>query len=799
MDPASVIGIIGVVAQITEAIYNYGDAIREYKTEVAQLRSELFGMQAALTQIEQDLTLGQANGTASTNLSSPQCQIMLNETRLVLQDLAATLKDGLSKGQILKKRLVWPLKRPKVQALATHLERLKTFFILAATRESLQAAEDLQSSVNTLQESVDEIQQTQQEEAIYLEAMKCLAPCDSRSAHAGAASSRLVGTNSWFLDEPFREWLSGTSALLWVKGKPGSGKTCLISACADRLLQADHLVSYFYCSSNDSSSQEPQNILGSLLAQLCRQRSEARSLVLAAYQQSKSRNAVHDLLQASTLASLLREVTAKLTTYAFIFVDAADECGDRLVPVLEALFQVVSRPGRIRMMLSSTKSAAPTIRDCSSKYSLPPKEINLDIVRVGRDINTYIESRFAQESKLRRLRPDLQLSLIKKIQDQHEGSFRWTSCTIDELLRRTTPKAIKSALDGVASTLGDIYTAILRNIPSDTMKVATSMLQYLVSAMRPLTLEELGEVASLVLAEEFDEDDRLIEPEAIVNRLHSLVHYDPATQRIELAHSSVRIFLTDPTLSGPFYVDPVAANISMAQACVYYLTLPAFRQLCPNDAALSARKRDWPFFEYASGFWTRHARRMTQRCDEYQHLFVKFATSTDGLGGGGGQFASWYQCVYPQGDPGIWATAPLYMCAREGLVEPIKALLERYGTSTEHLEQQGGARASTALHVAATYGEIGAVQLLLAAGADPNECNIAGESGIQWAAHFGYDEIVQLLLDAGADPALLAYKSNPELYKGMMSRFDVVAGRHVGTEKEEMLDGSWTSLPAWSS
>ncbi|KAJ3473995.1 hypothetical protein NLG97_g10040 [Lecanicillium saksenae] len=538
MDPASVIGIIGVVVQITEAIYDYGDAIREYRTEVAQLRCELFGMQAALTQIEQDLTLGQANGAASTNLSSPQCQIMLNETRLVLQDLAATLKAGSSKGEIVKRRLVWPLKRAKVQALATHLERLKTFFILAATKDSLQAAEDLQCSVNTLQESVDEIQQTQQEEAIYLEAVKCIAPCDPKSAHTGAASSRLAGTNSWFLDEPFQEWVAGTAALFWVKGKPGSGKTCLISACADRLLQADYPVSYFYCSSNDSSSQEPKNILGSLLVQLCRQRSKVRSMVLAAYQRSKSRNALHDLLQAPTLASLVKEAASVLSTDVFVFVDAADECGDRLASVLEALFQVVSHPGRIRLMLSSTKTVTQTIQGRLSSYSFPTKVINLDIARVSRDINTYVESRFTHESKMRRLRPDLQASLIKKIQSQHEGSFRWTRCTIDDLLRRTTPKAIRSALDGVASTLSDIYLAILRNIPNDMIQVAISMLKYLVSAMRPLTLEELGEVASLVLTERFDEDDRLIEPEAIVHALHSLVHYDPASQRIELAHSS---------------------------------------------------------------------------------------------------------------------------------------------------------------------------------------------------------------------------------------------------------------------
>jgi hypothetical protein len=85
MDPISVLGVIGVVAQITQAIYDYGDAVLECKNEVAYLRSELFGMQAALTQIEQDLTLASKDGShtlASPNLQSPQSLKILDETRL---------------------------------------------------------------------------------------------------------------------------------------------------------------------------------------------------------------------------------------------------------------------------------------------------------------------------------------------------------------------------------------------------------------------------------------------------------------------------------------------------------------------------------------------------------------------------------------------------------------------------------------------------------------------------------------------------------------------------------------------
>ncbi len=210
--------------------------------------------------------------------------------------------------------------------------------------------------------------------------------------------------------------------------------------------------------------------------------------------------------------------------------------------------------------------------------------------------------------------------------------------------RATTPRAIRRALDGVAATLGDIYLAILRGVPPELAGAARVMLQYLVAAMRPLTLAELGEAASLVVGADdgFGEDDRLIEPEAVVHALHSLVHCGDAaggsgSQRVELAHSSVRTFLTTPDLSGPYCVDPADANGAMLRACLYYLALPPFRQPCADPAALAARKRVWPLLEYAACFWTRHARRSDDD-DSFFALFAAFAASD-------GHFAAWYQCV----------------------------------------------------------------------------------------------------------------------------------------------------------
>lgn len=256
MDPASVIGIIGVITQITQAIYAYGDAVSDAKNEIARLRSELFGMQAALMQIEQDLTWSSNNNNdekiehqitddaqssqtlVPSNLQSPQTTQMLQETRAILEELAKTLQEGLSKSKRLLKRLVWPLKRDYVQALATHLERMKTYFILVATNDTLVAIRDVQESLQDLHLFLDESQRTGKESEDFTLARKWLSTCEPEVAHAAALDMRLEGTGAWFLDEEFEAWTRGTNQLLWLRGLPGSGKTCLTAACADKYTSA---------------------------------------------------------------------------------------------------------------------------------------------------------------------------------------------------------------------------------------------------------------------------------------------------------------------------------------------------------------------------------------------------------------------------------------------------------------------------------------------------------------------------------------------------------------------------------
>lgn len=241
MDPANVIGIIGVIGQIIKTTYEYGDGVLECKTEVARLRAELFGMQAALNQIERDLSSTSENDLgplASTNLKSQESCQVLEEARALLEPLAESLKEGISRTDRLTKRLAWPFKRQHVQDIASHLERFKTYFILAATTDTLQATRDTAESLRRLHVSIESLKVSERQKYLESEAYRWLDTYDSSPAHNAALSAHMEGTNTWFLDGVLSDFFLGEMRVLWLTGRSGSGKTCMMAASVSRYVVA---------------------------------------------------------------------------------------------------------------------------------------------------------------------------------------------------------------------------------------------------------------------------------------------------------------------------------------------------------------------------------------------------------------------------------------------------------------------------------------------------------------------------------------------------------------------------------
>ncbi|KAH8180088.1 ankyrin repeats (3 copies) domain-containing protein [Sarocladium implicatum] len=747
MDPASIVGVVAVAAEILKTIHHYTQGAVEYGDEVASLRVELFCLKSALTQIDGHVLASPANEFFK----------MLDEARSLLQALADSLQVEASPARELARRLIWPLKKQHVKDLTTRLERIKTYFILVATNDTRDAARVAASTLEMLYKSIEELKTTDQDKSQESASSRWLTSFDPHIHHAAASSARYENTNAWFLENYLTGWaLSGLHPFLWLRCKPGSGKTCIAAACISRLQQVPgkrHVV-YFYCSNNNAESQQPRTVLAWLVKRLYQQAPEVRNLVHQAYAEDvKAQGGVPDATASLFLITQLATSICRCVDRDVILViDAIDETGENSRTFLKTVFDVVSRCSQLRLVLTSTESVVGQISSISRDLLLEYIDVEINAKDVKRDIDMYIEKRLDEESVLSKLRPQLKTDIRKTLQQEHNGSFRWAQCTIDDLASLTTPRAIKEAVKGITPSLSNIYMSVLRTIPTSIAGVAGSTLLYLFAALRQLTLAELAEAAVFISHTDFDEDDRIIEPEAIIRHLRSLVRYEPVTQKVELAHSSVRVFLATPEKSGDFHIDAASANQAMCHLCLGYLLLPSFSKACADTSELRMRKQNWPLLEYTTYWWAHHVR-AAAHClsDDNRALAAAFFDSAKREDGG--SFAAWYQCAYPRRGSRTWTTKPLYICAREGLVDILKILL--VNIEKDELEEKGGSRGSTALHVAAAFGETEAVKLLIAAGADVNETNRDGEHGLQWAWFWGHNDTVEVLIQAGADPSLL--------------------------------------------
>ncbi len=146
----------------------------------------------------------------------------------------------------------------------------------------------------------------------------------------------------------------------------------------------------------------------------------------------------------------------------------------------------------------------------------------------------------------------------------------------------------------------------------------------------------------------------------------------------------------------------------------------------------------------------------------------------------------------------------LIVAARNGDVLQIRALAAR-GTD---LNEPAGVNGWTPLEHAIHKNQIGSVQALLDAGADPNAASRGRMTPLIMAAGYGYMPIVELLLHRGANPQLQDGKGNNVLDAaisgtGDIDRFTLLDCQKstVGVLRREVPDLSprdSTQLEAWA-
>ena len=416
--------------------------------------------------------------------------------------------------------------------------------------------------------------------------------------------------------------------MLWLTGIPGAGKTVLSSFVVDRCSEIScqmPLVSelYFFFKMTDSDKNSVLAVTRSLVYQLyslfpARLASDIISL--------RDGSGKDHALSDQRLWDLFVK-HAKGIPGLVIVLDALDECDG--VNVLLRRLKLLLQVSCVRIFVVSRREDEIALELENCPQILIGDECN------KADIHSYVTTSIEEIPRFRG--KSIQQRMISALSSGHGGMFLWAYLMIKELKELGTVKQVEDVLSSLPQGLENLHERIITRLDANLRgahrQLATSILMWVVCAVRPLRLVELQEILRFEHGEGkttgpsfVDDDDFLYSEKDIEMACGALVV--SRNQTLQLIHLSTKEILTrrplqmlsdDPRLA--FYVDAQKANPQMAALCLSYmkthldgtesLTRPDLDavprlQLTEENYDPTALLDKSPFIEYASISWQVH-------------------------------------------------------------------------------------------------------------------------------------------------------------------------------------------------
>ena len=590
----------------------------------------------------------------------------------------------------------------------------------------------------------------------------------SRSQMDGAAT----GTCEWIHQDPeYTRWASSSRGLLWIKGKPGSGKSTFLKYLRDvtkgRNKDEDALtLAFFFHGRGTELQRTALGLFRTLLHQLG-EVPDALSDVVRTFQERCKTFGKPDEkwqwhwreLRDFFASSLLKTLQARPV---WLFIDALDECGKETAVKLAEDFQSLLK-----------RLPATGLKDCRICFTCRPYPIldpeclfEICLHRVNADdISKYVRARLSSL-------PELELSTISHlISDRANGVFLYASWVVDrirELDRDGTEPGSQDIQHVILSTppvLDDLYHGLIQGMTAESR----NLIQWVCFALRPLSLQELR-WAMLVgpdcpyhsLRGCEDAKNYPSNEERIKRRVHALsrglVEVIPDTNVVQFMHQSVKDFFISKGLSYLANISVRAepktcseadlqgkAHYQLSRSCIRYMAMDEISPSTIRDE--KSLTTTFPLLHYAATLWEAHVRKSDQMGFCQDDLLNNFGWPSESL------VQQWAR-IRDRLEPwrrftGHTETTMLHIVSSLGLTGPLQDMIRR-GTWNESYMNARDIRGRTALAFAARYGHTGIVRLLLDNGANVNATNV-NQTALSYAAEYGHDAIVKLLLDKGAD------------------------------------------------
>jgi ankyrin repeat protein len=428
-------------------------------------------------------------------------------------------------------------------------------------------------------------------------------------------------TCKWLLTKPeYVDWLDTTKAgehgFLWIKGKPGTGKSTLMkfALAHARKLKDRTIISFFFNARGENMEKSTIGAYRSLLLQLLEKHPTLQCVFDSACLSSSSIKPAYEWA-IEPLKSLLEQAVQNLRESSIVcFIDALDECEEEQVRDMIQFFERVLSvsPGiRFQVCFASRHYPHITIRNGRSLV-LEGQEGH------SQDITNYLQS------ELKIGNSKIAQQIRRELQEKASGVFMWVVLVIGILNKEYDRGRIHALQRRLREIPDDLHT-LFRNIltrDSDNMDELLLCIQWVLFAKQPLSPEQLYfAVLSRVEPEAISKWD----PDKVTKDVIKLFILGSSkglaeittskNQTVQFIHESVRDFLLKEDGLGDLWPN-LRSNLQgqcherLKQCCLAYMSTDVFAALeipkelpqasSPQAADLRKSANEmFPFLEYA--------------------------------------------------------------------------------------------------------------------------------------------------------------------------------------------------------
>ncbi|CAG7979961.1 unnamed protein product [Penicillium nalgiovense] len=648
---------------------------------------------------------------------------------------------------------------------------------------------------------------------------------------------RHANTCQWILElEEYKSWMNSSQALLWIKGKPGAGKSTLVEFIYNELkgprgMGLGTQLEFFFTARGTKLQRTPLGMLRSLLNQLFLYDTTVRPLVRAAYniRHEKFAGGEHNSeWPQKLLEELLEKVILMSATHqqVTIFVDALDETGQ---------FSAQQLAGYLHQLSRSARRARVILKICFSCRHYPivdsDEAIGITVEHHNfMDIVSYVRDKLP-----RRVRDqDAWRSLANELIKQANGVFQWVHIIMPtiqrKILHQHSAEDIRKWSRTVPSELEEMYLDTLERVMTvENPQEVFLFFQWLCAAERPLSKTEMryalttkgATIPSSQPWEQIGDEDMDFKIQALSGGLAEIGFYREDTA-ILIVHQTVHDFLRNkgllhlrskvvdksaPTIDSKEMI--LQCHATLYQSCLVYF----IREALPEHEKGKGLSQV-PFLLYTTMNIFVHAEKAgssrtivnlfshaeMHKCPHSHVLYDEVQTLRELLDRWlniskmirlVNQHLGWidreeyyrYGRIGDREEHYRCGTTLFHMAAAANMVDVLDYLIR----NNEDIDQTDIAEQS-AFHLAARHGHMKVAQMLKKKGAEYDRKSNPGGTPLEEAAEHGHAEFVEWLLNNGFTIETRSRKAGSALLAASLSRrrdtvnFLIRAGADVNTQ-----------------